>query len=70
MEEGAAELAVGHRLEADRLLQRDRLSDAFVLDRAQRIGVDLAARVACAGVLQPRRSQQAADVLGAERGLQ
>jgi len=36
----------------------------------QCLGPELAARVPCAGFLQPLRTQQAADVLGAERRLQ
>ena len=69
MEEGAAELAVGDALEPDVLLPADRLSDAFVLDRAQLVRAALAASVARARREQPLGPQQAADLIGAERRL-
>ena len=43
---------------------------AVVLDRAQLLGVEVGRRrAAVAGLEQRRRAQQAADVVGAERGV-
>ena len=42
---GAAELAVGRRLQADVLLHAHRVADGLVLDRAQLLGVDRPGRV-------------------------
>src|SRR4051812_2088427 len=50
--EGAAELAVGDRFEADLLLPADDLLDLAVLDLRERRGVDLAALALCARVLE------------------
>ena len=71
----AAELAVGHRLEAGALLHRDNLADAFILDRAQlRIVVRaqmLVGRLRTEEPLARRfqflRPQQAADLIGTKR---
>src|SRR5262249_12313273 len=62
-----AELAVGDRLEADRLLLLDDRFDFAVRDRGKRRRIDLAAGEAGARLFQRRRAQQAADVIGAER---
>ena len=64
---GAAELAVGNGLEPDLLLLLDRALDLAVLDRLERSRIDLAPGVFLAGLLQRSRTQQAADVVGAER---
>jgi 3-hydroxybutyryl-CoA dehydrogenase len=47
---------------------RARLAHGLVLGGAQRVGVDLAGFPARAGLDQRRRAQQAADMVGAERG--
>src|SRR5581483_1179857 len=65
----AAELAVGDRLQPDRLLERDRLADALVLDRAQRGRVDLALLRLCARGMELLRAQQAADMIRPKRRL-
>src|SRR6266850_720260 len=59
--EGAAELAIGDRLEAGGFLHRDRFADAVVLDLPELRGFFRA------GLLQRGRAQQAADVVGAKR---
>ena len=64
--EVAAVLAVGRRPQPRLALDGDRLPHAVVLDGAQRVRVDLARRPAGPGRQQPRRAQQAADVVGAE----
>ncbi len=66
---GAAELAVGRELQADRGLLVHDLLDLHVLDLAQIVGRDLALLEPGAGFLDLRRTQQAADLVGAERGL-
>jgi len=66
MPPGAAELAVGDAAIADILLQLDHLADAIVLDRAQAGGIERAARMGVAGIEQARRTQEAADMVGAE----
>ena len=65
---GAAELAVGGRLEADLLLHRDRAGDLLVLDRRQVSRGDPARGEVVTGLQQPLGAEQAADVVGAERG--
>ena len=65
---GPAEFPVGGGLQADLLLHAHRLADLLILDRAQLGGRDLACGEVVAGLEQPRRAQQAADVVGAERG--
>ena len=69
MPPGAAEFAVGDRLQADVFLAFDDAHDLAVLDRFQRGGVDLASGVFFARLFQRGRAQQAADVIGAEGGL-
>ena len=69
MPPGAAELAVGDRLQADLLLLLDDALDLAVLDRLERGGVDLALGALRARLLQRGRTQQAADMVGAERRL-
>src|SRR5215472_10575946 len=67
--EGAAELAVGRALEAHVLLQLHDLSDALVLDLAERCRVDLATLLLLARVQQAPRTEQAPDMIGSERRL-
>src|SRR5262249_37570222 len=63
----AAELAVGHHLEADVLLQAHHVADRVVLDGVERLGVDLARGELAERVAQALRPQQAAHVIGTER---
>jgi hypothetical protein len=65
--EGAAELAVGDRLEPKLLLQLDRVADRLVLDPAQLLGGDGPGFPLVARVEQFLGAQQAADMVGAER---
>ena len=67
MPPGAAELAVGNRLEPGLLLLGDRALDLAVLDLGERVGVDLVARAFLARLLQCGGAQQTPDVVGAER---
>ena len=67
VEEGAPELAVGDAAQADLLLAADHVADRRVLDRAQRLGVDLAAARRARASSRRLRPQQAADVVGPER---
>ena len=69
MPPGAAELAVGDRLQADLFLLLDDALDLAVFDRLERGGVDLALGALLARLLQRGRTQQAADMVGAERRL-
>ena len=64
---GAAELAVGHRLEPDLLLHADDLVDRGVLGGLQALVVERAGGVRLARLVQLGRAQQAPDVVGAER---
>jgi len=64
-----AELAVGDRLQADRLLLADEGHDLAVLDRFERGVGDLRTFALLTGELQRWRPQQAADHVGAERRL-
>jgi hypothetical protein len=63
----APKLAVGRELQAEALLQRERVLDRLVLRRCQLLARDLAALEPRAQREQLARSQQAPDVLGAER---
>src|SRR5207247_559348 len=71
----APEFAVRHRLEADALLHRDDLADAFVLHlpesgiivRSQRARRRLRPEKPLARLLQALGAKQAADLIGAER---
>jgi hypothetical protein len=65
----AAELAVGDEFEAELLLQADDVADRLVRRLRQFGLIDFAARKARALFHQLRRTQQAADMLGAERRL-
>ena len=65
----AAEFAVGHRLQADRFLPGHELGDLGILDRLQPGRRDLAGRAFGARLLDRRAAQQAADLVGAERGF-
>ena len=63
---GAAELAVGGRLQPDLLLLAHDVADRLVLDPLQLLGVDAPRLEVLARLQQRGRSQQAADVVGAE----
>ena len=63
---GAAQLPVGDRAQADLLLHRDRVANRLVLGGAQLLCGEAALVVRGAGLEQRRRTQQAADVVGAE----
>src|SRR3989442_12030903 len=65
----AAELAVGDRLQADVLLQLDDAPDVLVLGLAQLFSRDFAFFPLRADLVQFTRAQQAADMVGAERGF-
>jgi hypothetical protein len=67
VEVGAAELAVGDRLQADVLLESDDLGDRPVFHLAQVGGANLAFRLFLARLEQVFRTQEAAYVIGAER---
>ena len=67
VEIGAAELAIGDRLEADILLGADDLANAFVLERMQVLGRKLAGGEFLARRLEALGSEEAADMIGAER---
>ena len=60
-------LAVIDRLQADLLLQLEGAQDRRVLDGAEGRIVDPSRAVIAKGLLQRRRPQQAADMVGAER---
>ena len=62
----AAELAVGRELEPDLFLLLDDLLDLAVFDFLQLRGGDLAALALGARLLERRRAQQAADMIGAK----
>ena len=64
---GAAELAVGGKLQPDLLLLPDRLFDLAVFDRAQRVRGDLIARALGPRLFDRGGPQQAADMVGAKR---
>src|SRR5262245_7784291 len=66
---GAPELAAGGELEADLLLLLDDLLDLAVLDLLQLRRADLALLAFRPRVLERRRAQQAAHVIGPERRL-
>jgi hypothetical protein len=66
---GAAELAVGGRRQPDLLLQGHRVADRGVLDRAQAGVVERPGGVPGPGVDQRGWAEQAADVVGTERGV-
>src|SRR5205807_8799553 len=60
---GPAELAVGDAAQSDRFLLRDDLFDFLVLDRRALSGLPPALGAFGAGVLQPWRTQQRADMV-------
>jgi ABC-type taurine transport system ATPase subunit len=66
---GAAKLAVGRRAEANLFLLAHDLLDRLVLEATELVGVDPAGAEVVARLQQTRRAKQAADVVGAERGL-
>jgi hypothetical protein len=65
----AAELSVGRGAETGVALERDDVADRRVLGGAKPRGVERTGRVARSGREELRRSQQAADVIGAVRRL-
>src|SRR5450432_174885 len=65
----AAELAIGHALETDRFLPGDQLPDLGILDGLQLRWCDLAREALGARLLDRRRAEQRADLVGAERRL-
>ena len=67
MPPGAAEFAVGDRVQAGRLLFFDDALDLAVFHRLERRGVDLAFDATLARFFQGGGPQQAADMVGAER---
>src|SRR5687768_8021052 len=69
VEEGAAELAVGDRLEAQALLIGGNVANRVILDRAQSYGVDRAGLAVDPGVDQRLGAQKAADMIGVKWGL-
>ncbi len=66
MPPGAAEFAVGDRLQADLFLLLDDALDLAVLDLLQLRGRDLALGLLRARLMDRLRTQQAADMIGAE----
>jgi hypothetical protein len=66
---GAAELAVGDALEAELGLHIGRPADTIILDPAQCLGGYPALLVLRPRRQQRRRPQQAADMIGTERGI-
>jgi hypothetical protein len=62
----APQLAVGRELQPDLFLLLDDLLDLAVLDLPELSGGDLALLALRARLLERRRSQQAADMIGAE----
>ena len=61
----AAELAVGDRVQPDRLFTGGELGDALVLDGLELVGRQLAVLARLARRQQPSRAEQAPDVVGA-----
>src|SRR5262252_11065782 len=60
----ATEFAISGQPQADPLLERENVFDRIVFGRGQFLGTDLAARKTRAAFEQPRRTQEAAYVLG------
>src|SRR6202035_1673928 len=69
MPPGAAEFAVGREFQSDRGLPVHDLLDLHVLDLAQILGRNLALLELRARLLDARRPQQAANLVGAEGGF-
>src|SRR5204863_4232285 len=65
----AAEFAVGDAVKTQVLLELHDFADRVIFDVAQRGGRDRAALVSIARVEQALRTQETADVIGAERRL-
>jgi hypothetical protein len=61
------ELAVGRRTHSGVALERHHIADRGVLDLSQAVVVELPALVACPGVEEIGRPEQASDVVGTER---
>jgi hypothetical protein len=70
VEESAAELPIGDPLEADRFLSLHDLADRLVLDATEVVLTDLIFLESIARVFQVFRPEEAADMVGAERGMQ
>jgi len=66
MPRAAAKLAVGHPFEADLLLHPDRIADRRIFDAAQFLARETAGLMLGSRPQQLRRTQQAADMVGAE----
>src|SRR6516164_1093181 len=64
---GAAELAVGNRLQADLFLFPDDRANLTVFDLLEFGCTDVVVGAALARLFQGGRAQQAADMIGAER---
>ena len=64
---GATELAIGHGLETGFFLSGDHVPDARILDFPKACIVEHAALPFRTGLLDLRRAQQAADLIGAKR---
>jgi len=60
----APELAVGHRLQAEPLLLLYGLADALIFDFLKSPGIDFAFAKIATRILERRRPQQAADLIG------
>src|SRR5215470_16549220 len=67
MPPGAAKLSVGRKLQANGSLLVHDFLDLHILDLAQIVGRDLALLMFGASLLDAGRTQQAADLVGAER---
>jgi hypothetical protein len=65
----APELSVGGALQADVLLHAHDVADGVVLHRAQLFGAHGAVGMGGSGGQHALRPEQAADVVGAERGF-
>src|SRR5947208_12325248 len=63
----ATKLAIGHDLKADRLLQPHHVANALVLDFGKAHVVDLFRMMIAKRLTQRGWTQQAADMVGAER---
>jgi len=64
----AAKLSIGDDLQARRLLQRDDIADATVLDLCEILIVDALGVMVLEGLAQLGRPKEAADMIGAKRG--
>ncbi len=69
VEIGAPEFAIGDALQPDIRLCLDDLPDAIILDRAERLGRELARKKTFPRLRKARRAKIAADMVGAKRRL-